>query len=140
GLPGARERGWRGGKRAAADGREAGGGEDDPEPFFLQAEDRIRAPDVTGVQTCALPICPGDSVLPDRQGRGDARGVPRGAHRQDRSEERRVGKEWRARRGPEGRIRNEKAPDTREGGRENHSVDRATRRARPAPPVAPIAA
>src|SRR5207249_5612621 len=27
-------------------------------PFFFQAEDGIRARNVTGVQTCALPICP----------------------------------------------------------------------------------
>src|SRR5207247_3372757 len=27
--------------------------------FFFQAEDGIRDPLVTGVQTCALPICPG---------------------------------------------------------------------------------
>ena len=26
--------------------------------FFFQAEDGIRDRDVTGVQTCALPICP----------------------------------------------------------------------------------
>jgi len=29
--------------------------------FFFQAEDGIRDRDVTGVQTCALPICMGDS-------------------------------------------------------------------------------
>src|SRR2546421_6225490 len=30
--------------------------------FFFQAEDGIRDLIVTGVQTCALPICDGDSV------------------------------------------------------------------------------
>src|SRR5947207_12272233 len=93
--------------------------------FFFQAEDGIRDHCVTGVQTCALPIyrrvrgrgrrrsrCDlgvrrgagdlrggqGDrgggatarSALPRAQGEGPGRGAPR-------SEERRVGKEWRAR-------------------------------------------
>src|SRR5690554_7376631 len=41
--------------------------------FFFQAEDGIRDADVTGVQTCALPI---STILPDMQGlrrRGPAR-------------------------------------------------------------------
>src|SRR5436309_15675563 len=78
--------------------------------FFFQAEDGIRDFHVTGVQTCALPICqPHDGlrgapaeldlrlhavhVLPAGsagRGRGD---------RDLRSEERRVGKECRCRRG-----------------------------------------
>src|SRR2546430_7075903 len=33
--------------------------------FFLQAEDGIRDLTVTGVQTCALPICEGDPVASD---------------------------------------------------------------------------
>src|SRR5262249_59360244 len=85
--------------------------------FFFQAEDGIRDWSVTGVQTCALPI---SAVLVriglrDHAGRGlldraavliglgqGARGslrdrAPVGAlPRQLRSEERRVGKEWRA--------------------------------------------
>ena len=32
--------------------------------FFFQAEDGIRGYDVTGVQTCALPILCGDDVNP----------------------------------------------------------------------------
>src|SRR5436305_2427646 len=32
--------------------------------FFFQAEDGIRDADVTGVQTCALPICP-DAAVPE---------------------------------------------------------------------------
>src|SRR5437870_10475540 len=84
--------------------------------FFFQAEDGIRAGHVTGVQTCALPICfhrpedlpePGALVLGEaardsRQlllrcehhvapGHGDLRG------QENRSEERRVGKECRSR-------------------------------------------
>src|SRR5687768_17865404 len=31
--------------------------------FFFQAEDGIRDVAVTGVQTCALPICPGDGSV-----------------------------------------------------------------------------
>src|SRR5438874_3084513 len=83
--------------------------------FFFQAEDGIRDLYVTGVQTCALPICPraasgrrgggrrrpgGDHHPPPpalrreggrRAGRGRGGDRPRG-----RSEERRVGKECRA--------------------------------------------
>src|SRR5207249_8749144 len=32
--------------------------------FFFQAEDGIRVRNVTGVQTCALPICPAPDALP----------------------------------------------------------------------------
>src|SRR5438552_16906698 len=65
--------------------------------FFFQAGDGIRGDLVTGVQTCALPICAGADVAQvlvlegvevhaaDERGRGR------------RSEERRVGKECRAR-------------------------------------------
>src|SRR5690348_18420733 len=81
--------------------------------FFFQAEDGIRDGRVTGVQTCALPICE------ERLGRPDGRlpvdevrrrlrqEVLRGPADQDlgglhpavglRSEERRVGKECRSR-------------------------------------------
>src|SRR5205807_6481421 len=75
--------------------------------FFFQAEDGIRDYKVTGVQTCALPI----SV----RARGRALGLPAETHgdlvrclfhlglstrdavTEERSEERRVGKECRAR-------------------------------------------
>src|SRR5690606_39757444 len=83
-----------------------------PGGFFFQAEDGIRDFHVTGVQTCALPIC------------GEPAGVPQVLHRvepaegllpvvravppvpgrlppRSRSEERRVGKERRVRRSPE---------------------------------------
>src|SRR5207248_3552511 len=87
--------------------------------FFFQAEDGIRDRTVTGVQTCALPIS--SQPRPDRGGR---RALRRGAHKhrarpdvttasrgaacqprgatprtapRGRSEERRVGKEWRGR-------------------------------------------
>src|SRR5436305_13902270 len=66
--------------------------------FFFQAEDGIRDADVTGVQTCALPISRAAhrpaSARPGRRHLG--RGRPRRG-RDPRSEERRVGKECRAR-------------------------------------------
>src|SRR5438046_6670313 len=81
--------------------------------FFFQAEDGIRDWSVTGVQTCALPICPGNascassrapsSSLPTSSySPSSPRGVliqpalPSNDHML-RSEERRVGKECRAR-------------------------------------------
>src|SRR5687767_15689660 len=85
--------------------------------FFFQAEDGIRDKLVTGVQTCALPIC-----LLDRRGRIGESAVPHGRaqpfatprtalsrlhaerlrqdRRRSRSEERRVGKECRSRWSP----------------------------------------
>src|SRR5207245_8724553 len=84
--------------------------------FFFQAEDGIRDATVTGVQTCALPISeysartdPSPPPSPLRKGRG---GIESGASAragswtgspvtpaafEGRSEERRVGKECRAR-------------------------------------------
>src|SRR5215813_14971921 len=71
--------------------------------FFFQAEDGIRDADVTGVQTCALPIWRWPrptralrSRCRTRSGSGMAR-APRSA---GRSEERRVGKECRSRWSP----------------------------------------
>src|SRR5207248_7801311 len=83
--------------------------------FFFQAEDGIRDRTVTGVQTCALPIWQ-RVVEAGRISRGDrlrirsdeGRDDEAGHHERDpdeprpdeavrgRSEERRVGKEWRA--------------------------------------------
>src|SRR5439155_19163310 len=89
--------------------------------FFFQAEDGIRDGHVTGVQTCALPICeierrlerPRKAVDDRRRRTAGARGrhqprakfddgfLPDGGVRADvtevRSEERRVGKECRSR-------------------------------------------
>src|SRR5437773_10838953 len=81
--------------------------------FFFQAEDGIRDRDVTGVQTCALPI---SRKEPEHKGNAGAacgaagnwrrRECPRwrndragrgGRRRGGRSEERRVGKECRSR-------------------------------------------
>src|SRR6266536_3259210 len=62
--------------------------------FFFQAEDGIRDPLVTGVQTCALPIS-GESG----QGFG-LDPVDFGHDPRQRSEERRVGKECRSRWSP----------------------------------------
>src|SRR5690606_40346073 len=74
--------------------------------FFFQAEDGIRDFHVTGVQTCALPIlsraCGGTPGPAPRAARARARESGfrrsrRGSRRapRSRSEERRVGKEWR---------------------------------------------
>src|SRR3989441_7647036 len=82
--------------------------------FFFQAEDGIRDKLVTGVQTCALPICPhlGDQRLDRRLGlAGEGRRVDADPDDEDhdgheqgplagRSEERRVGKECRSRWSP----------------------------------------
>src|SRR5437870_11368407 len=79
--------------------------------FFFQAEDGIRDGHVTGVQTCALPICPVRRCGRRRTARrpvsspledlGQEAGVllPEGrlVLAGDRSEERRVGKECRSR-------------------------------------------
>src|SRR5688500_19664356 len=81
--------------------------------FFFQAEDGIRDYKVTGVQTCALPISSSRSTGPsgsmDTSASGPSsstatrsriscvsrvRSAP--TKRAPRSEERRVGKEWRA--------------------------------------------
>src|SRR2546430_13620823 len=43
--------------------------------FFFQAEDGIRDLTVTGVQTCALPICPVGPRPPGRRGGWAARGT-----------------------------------------------------------------
>src|SRR5438046_3307763 len=80
--------------------------------FFFQAEDGIRDWSVTGVQTCALPICTASrhwpamtptstacresrAMLPDEPGVA-AGHADRAFGSRWRSEERRVGKEWRA--------------------------------------------
>src|SRR6266849_984750 len=63
--------------------------------FFFQAEDGIRYPRVTGVQTCALPIYPNLGVQAHRT--EEPRGRRRRTAASGRSEERRVGKECRSR-------------------------------------------
>src|SRR3982751_3336220 len=70
--------------------------------FFFQAEDGIRDPIVTGVQTCALPIWLLGAIFSyavRHRMRADnpVHGVTRFA---DRSEERRVGEECRSRWSP----------------------------------------
>src|SRR5437667_7134502 len=75
--------------------------------FFFQAEDGIRDRDVTGVQTCALPIlgawtrrscarCVFGNAMTSRMDSAPAISVTR----RSRSEERRVGKECRSRWSP----------------------------------------
>src|SRR5690625_7934695 len=77
--------------------------------FFVQAEDGIRVGHVTGVQTCALPISRPRGRVADAARRpatpggaatraGAAHGPARTRAAPRRSEERRVGKEWRLRR------------------------------------------
>src|SRR6266704_6960787 len=68
--------------------------------FFFQAEDGIRDRNVTGVQTCALPIWPilaastsAFSILPST---GTVTRIPGVRSGMARSEERRVGKECRS--------------------------------------------
>src|SRR5690349_22372149 len=77
--------------------------------FFFQAEDGIRDLYVTGVQTCALPICTGRSARAAgatrrstswRRGWRCAPASGSGACSARRSEERRVGKECRSRWSP----------------------------------------
>src|SRR5699024_12234105 len=91
--------------------------------FFFQAEDGIRDRNVTGVQTCALPILRGDLDINETKLRNHLKaeihpaditpesglaagfigpkGLPEGVKVvYDRSEERRVGKECRGRRPP----------------------------------------
>src|SRR5689334_23952974 len=83
--------------------------------FFFQAEDGIRDGTVTGVQTCALPICSSGLTAPAAVGLSTRSHVnslvligmtePQ-CHRSDivlgkRSEERRVGKECRSRWSPD---------------------------------------
>src|SRR5271169_7077310 len=58
--------------------------------FFFQAEDGIRYATVTGVQTCALPICP-EATQPLLNEDGTI-GVVVNGEIYNRSEERRVGK------------------------------------------------
>src|SRR5699024_12121128 len=75
--------------------------------FFFQAEDGIRDRNVTGVQTCALPISPAALGLLSLS---TAAGAQTGTTADrpllilvsiiTRSEERRVGKEWRSRGAP----------------------------------------
>src|SRR6266511_5871778 len=63
--------------------------------FFFQAEYCIRDFHVTGVQTCALPICP-QTPPPSRRCSATWASTRR-ARASGRSEERRVGKECRSR-------------------------------------------
>src|SRR2546422_670981 len=71
--------------------------------FFFQAEDGIRDVAVTGVQTCALPICVFQKARLLRQAVNRGRsgeGARPFCQRPKRSEERRVGKECRSRWSP----------------------------------------
>src|SRR5436305_14703236 len=94
---------------------------------FVQAEDGIRDADVTGVQTCALPIFWSVCIHPKNPRVIYAGATPPGVYRSDdggdtwrkmadpglpRSEERRVGKEWRSRSGRSPKKRKNRARST----------------------------
>src|SRR5690625_7188835 len=66
--------------------------------FFFQAEDGIRVGHVTGVQTCALPISLPEAITHCRVFKTDWE-LEQMREAARRSEERRVGKECRTRRG-----------------------------------------
>src|SRR5271170_8386781 len=68
--------------------------------FFFQAEDGIRCPLVTGVQTCALPIWRRTSGDREAASTPRRRSSQRPRWPSGRSEERRVGKECRSRWSP----------------------------------------
>src|SRR6266850_1260917 len=72
------------------------------DPFLFQAEDGIRDYKVTGVQTCALPICCGWNCGPTRRAIRNPKPLPtkESGLVSERSEERRVGKECRSRWSP----------------------------------------
>src|SRR5438445_13644704 len=101
--------------------------------FFFQAEDGIRDIGVTGVQTCALPILlvadgGADAVAEALQaGALDAMMSP--VHFGElRSEERRVGKECRARWAPDQeKKKKDKLDNERRGRRESSSIASARR-------------
>src|SRR5258706_11021504 len=68
--------------------------------FFFQAEDGIRDWSVTGVQTCALPICVAQPVVQQLALVLGVVGPEQHLLDAGRSEERRVGKECRSRWSP----------------------------------------
>src|SRR5688500_20301548 len=90
--------------------------------FLFQAEDGIRDYKVTGVQTCALPIYDPSGGLAAHDTEAEAARLGKAGMDQrlvinaveeavgERSEERRVGKEWRSRRAAqEGKKKQRKA-------------------------------
>src|SRR5688572_33457513 len=96
--------------------------------FFFQAEDGIRDLTVTGVQTCALPICQHLLVAGHRRvehGFADP-GRPRTERVPDRSEERRVGKECRSRSSPNHQTKKH-ATRTAHDTANSSTIDRTTR-------------
>src|SRR5207244_9744590 len=83
--------------------------------FFFQAEDGIRDDLVTGVQTCALPICPGGDREVDRvEASPRIRRWKTDDDHYGSSEERRVGKECRSRWAP-GHYKKKKEKEGGEG-------------------------
>src|SRR5689334_24993271 len=91
--------------------------------FFFQAEDGIRDGTVTGVQTCALPICSSGSAANKRSTSTIARSRKSARAPNARSEERRVGKECRSRWSPyHEKKNNERRADRRRTRQSRYSV------------------
>src|SRR5207245_3577101 len=80
-------------------------------PLFFQAEDGIRAATVTGVETCALPIFIQEAFRQAARFHGQPLDEKMRIRIDKRSEERRVGKEYR----PRGSPQHQKKPRTQEG-------------------------
>src|SRR5690625_7704390 len=108
--------------------------------FFFQAEDGIRDGHVTGVQTCALPILTiaidarnkrfikdlnnkVNELLKEKIERNKKRGLKESNFKAMRSEERRVGKECRYRRGTEHERKKEKDRGVRIKAEEHKKAD-----------------
>src|SRR5438105_15162519 len=98
--------------------------------FFFQAEDGIRDPLVTGVQTCALPIWRARTGRRSRAAESSwLRGIRRSpgpTGRARRSEERRVGKECRSRWSPDHSKKKKKI--TRQNGESEPTMERRQQR------------
>src|SRR5437868_13852750 len=103
--------------------------------FFFQAEDGIRDRNVTGVQTCALPICSaaqrdGDGMVHAVDPQEVAGQIRHGADltvggQHSRSEERRVGKECRSRGSPNEQKKKEDSAEGRRTWPRRYTDDRA---------------
>src|SRR5690606_40059569 len=90
--------------------------------FFFQAEDGIRDFHVTGVQTCALPISLRTlygALLANAAKRGDFNTLL--SLKSGRSEERRVGKEWRCRGWPDHEKKNSNGHRAADEGRDGQA-------------------
>src|SRR5699024_11983459 len=97
--------------------------------FFFQAEDGIRARNVTGVQTCALPISKMKTKKRLRISSRKSSLITMHRFPLERSEERRVGKECRAGGAAEREKRNERGRRADEAERRRRGIrEESTRR------------